>query len=58
MNDIEAMIRDCEQRESKLSDRERDFIDSLQQQMGRGGTITQRQEDWLEKIWERVTSRG
>lgn len=46
------MIADCEARESKLSDWERGFIDSI----GRSDTLTERQAAKLEAIWDRVTS--
>lgn len=50
------MIADCEKREGKLSDWERGFIDSIDQQMGRGKVPTRKQVDRLNEIWERVTA--
>lgn len=55
MTEHEQMIADCEKRESKLSDWERQFVNSLSQQLGRGRSLTDKQADKLEKIWERVT---
>ena len=53
MTDDEAqMIKDCEARESKLGDWERGFIDSI----SRRDTLTPRQSETLETIWDRVTS--
>ena len=53
MTDDEAqMIKDCEARESKLSDWEREFIDSVSQRE----TLTPKQAAKLEAIWDRVTS--
>lgn len=49
------MIEDCQQRESKLSDWERSFIDSIEQQLARGGTLTEKQREQLDCIWEKVT---
>jgi hypothetical protein len=50
------MIEDCEKRESKLSDWERGFIDSISAQTGAGRSLTESQCDKLTEIWERVTS--
>lgn len=50
-----TMIADCEARESKLTDWERGFIDSLSRQTAtRAATATQLET--LETIWDRVTS--
>lgn len=49
------MIADCEDRESKLSDWERQFLDSIKNQLHRGGTLSRKQEETLDDIWERVT---
>ena len=58
MNDDEAldMIEDCEKRESMLSDWERGFIDSIGERMGDGKSLTARQIETLESIWNRVTA--
>ena len=53
--DHPQMIQDCENRESKLSDWERGFIDSISMQMAKGGALTQKQAETLDTIWERVT---
>lgn len=50
-----TMIDDCEKRESKLSDWERGFIDSISHQMKNGASLTERQIEVLEQIWNRVT---
>ena len=50
------MLADCEKRESKLSDWERTFIDSLGQQIARGRTPTPKQTATLDAIWGRVTA--
>lgn len=49
------MVEDCEKRESKLSDWERGFIDSIGQQLARGRALTEKQAERLDEIWERVT---
>ncbi len=49
------LILDCEKRESKLSDWERGFIDSLGDQLAKGHGLTGKQTEVLEAIWEKVT---
>jgi len=56
MSEHEQMIDDCEKRESKLSDWGRGFIDDLTDRIGDGKSLTQKQAEKLEQIWERVTS--
>lgn len=50
-----TMIEDCEKRESKLSDWERSFIDSISMQLSKGAALTARQAETLDSIWERAT---
>lgn len=49
------MLIDCENRESKLTDWERTFIDSLADQMAKGRRLSEKQAERLDEIWERVT---
>lgn len=55
MNEIEQMVYDCVQRESKLSDWERTFIDSISNRLEGGLSLTPKQSDTLNSIWEKVT---
>lgn len=55
-DEYERMLRGCENRESKLSDWERQFVDSLQARLARCGSLTPKQCETLDCIWERVTS--
>lgn len=50
-----TMVDDCEKRESKLSDWEREFIDSLSHQLAKGRALSERQAERLDEIWNRVT---
>lgn len=50
------MLDDCEQRESKLSDWERKFIEDMQAKRGRGGSLTKNEDLKLEEIWNQVTA--
>jgi phosphoserine phosphatase len=52
------MLEDCEQRESRLTDWEREFVDSLRQRLDRGHGLTPKQIECIDKIWERATARG
>ncbi len=59
MTEHEQMISDCEAREDRLNDWERGFLDSVSDWLGRGGkTLTDRQAEKLETIWDRVTENG
>lgn len=55
-DEYSQMLSDCEKRESKLSEWERTFVDSLGQQISRGRTPTAKQIETLDTIWERVTA--
>lgn len=57
-DEYQTMIDDCENRESKLSDWDRNFIDSISNQLKRGRMLSQKQIETLESIWERVTKNG
>jgi hypothetical protein len=52
------LIDDCEARESRLSDWERNFIDSLRGQIERGRTLSPKQIETLDNVWERATAKG
>ncbi|KKL19927.1 hypothetical protein LCGC14_2460580 [marine sediment metagenome] len=54
-DDIPIMIEDCLQRESKLSEWEAEFIDSIDSQLRGEGSLTQKQQEMLERIWDRIT---
>ena len=52
------MIADCEARESRLTEWEQGFIDSLSKQIERGRSLTEKQDETLNKIWDKVTENG
>lgn len=59
MNDEHlTMVEDCEQRESRLSDWERKFIDDMRTRLEAGHSLTVGQEDMLDSIWEKCTANG
>ncbi len=49
------MVQDCENRESKLTDWERSFIDSIGRQLADDRGLSDAQATRLDEIWERVT---
>jgi len=55
-DEYERMLDDCMKRESKLTNWERDFTDSLDHRLAKGKTPTPKQCAVLDRIWERVTA--
>lgn len=51
----QQMVKDCIDREVKLTDWERSFIDSIERQLAQDRALSQKQADTLDSIWERVT---
>lgn len=54
MTDAQAMLEDCLNRESKLNDWEKGFVQSLTE-LDDVKKMSPRQYETLEKIWDRVT---
>lgn len=52
------MIEDCEQRESRLTEWDCGFLDSIKRRLGDDRALTPKQSDKLDEIWERATARG
>lgn len=51
------LIEDCEKRESKLSDWERNFLDDIKNKLVNDCcSLSMKQEDRLNEIWCRVTA--
>lgn len=57
-NEIIRMIDDCENRESRLIDWERDFISAMADWSDKGRSFTPKQADLIEMIWENATANG
>lgn len=55
LDEIFILIEDCERRESKLTEWEQKFIQSLSDQMEKT-PLTDKQIQRLERIWKRVTA--
>lgn len=58
MDEHAQMIADCVHREARLSAWEREFIDSIAAQVARGRSLTEKQAETLDQIWEKATARG
>lgn len=58
MTEHEQMVADCEARESRLSDWQRGFVDSIGRQLAQGRSLTPKQVEALEEVWERATAQG
>jgi len=52
------LIDDCEARESRLTDWDRGFLDSVRQRLVLGCSLSPKQIEKLDEIWERATARG
>ena len=52
-----TLLDDCEQREERLSEWERGFVDSLRRQIEQGRRPTPKQLEALDRAWERATAR-
>lgn len=58
MDDHLQMIEDCEARESRMSNWERDFIASCSERLGEDKSLTPGMSEKLEEIWDKVTAGG
>ena len=52
------MIADCEARESRLTEWEVGFLDSISAQLAAERPLSVKQTDTLDRIWEHATGRG
>ncbi len=53
--ELMTLIEDCENRESRLSEWERGFIESVKGQLVKNNGLHKDQISKLEEIWEKVT---
>lgn len=54
-DEIDQLITDCENRSERLNDWELGFIDSIRRQFDASGSLSPKQIERLEEVWERVT---
>lgn len=52
------MIEDCESRDRRMNEWEREFIDSLKTQIRRGKVPSAKQIEALDRTWEKATAKG
>jgi len=57
-DDVGQMIADCEKRESRMTEWEATFVDSISKQVADGRALSAKQTDRLIAIWDRVTGNG
>ncbi len=53
-----TLLEDCEKREERLTDWERNFVDSLTKQIEAGRRPSLKQIETLDSVWEKATQRG
>lgn len=53
--EVAMMIDDCEERSHKMNAWELGFIDSISKQYAQKGSLSEKQVEKLNGIWERVT---
>ena len=53
-----TLVEDCEKRESRLTEWETRFIDSIRRQLEEERALSPKQSETLDNIWERVTAKG
>lgn len=58
IDEYTQMIDDCERRESRLTDWERQFLDSIRSRIDQEIPLTPKQTETLDTIWERATAQG
>ena len=51
-------IEDCRKRDKMLCAWDADFLDSIESRLLTGNTLTLKQTNKLDEIWEKATSKG
>lgn len=57
-DDYAQLIEDCEHRAKRLSDWDRGFIDSIKKQLESSRSLSRKQSDLLDEIWNKATAAG
>ena len=52
------MIEDCRKRDNMLSAWDADFLESIESRLLLNNTLTTKQLNKLEEIWDKATSKG
>ena len=53
-----TLVDDCEKRESRLTEWDSGFVDSIRHRLEKEQPLSAKQAETLDKIWERVTAQG
>lgn len=57
-DEYRQQIADCRKRERMLSAWDADFLDSISERLDGNNTLTSKQIEKLDEIWEKATSKG
>ena len=57
-DEYQTMIEDCRKRDHMLSAWDADFLDSIESRLSGNNTLTAKQIEKLEEIWNKATSKG
>lgn len=57
-DEYRTLIEDCRKRDRKLSAWDADFLDSIETRMNENRTLTPKQIEKLDEIWEKATANG
>ena len=57
-DEYRQQIEDCRKRDKLLSAWDADFLDSIENRLNENHTLTAKQIDKLDEIWEKATSKG
>jgi hypothetical protein len=57
-DEYRTLIEDCRKRDHLLSAWDADFLDSIERQLDANRTLTLKQSNKLDEIWEKATSKG
>ena len=57
-DEYQTLLEDCRKRDHMLSAWDADFLDSIEDRLNRNNTLTTKQVEKLEEIWNKATSKG
>ena len=57
-DEYQTLIEDCRKRDHMLSAWDADFLDSIEERLSGNNTLTTKQVEKLEEIWNKATSKG
>ena len=57
-DEYRQQIADCRKRDRLLSAWDADFLDSIENRMNENRTLTPKQIEKLDEIWEKATGKG